>query len=1072
MRTKSFVGGGLLRLALVLPIVAFAMAQAIGQTQGPVITSARLEGTNIVVTVSVPDGIRRVTLECRDRLSGGTWAPRSVSRLDSSGGIVTFRLPRSRQIEMMRVRGDFTEPLPATFFTGTNEFFEAVSGESAVGPRGPMTPLNADVGTAPVQEPREVVESDIWKIRGQTLYFFNQLRGLQAIDLTNPDQPRVRGTLELPAVGEDMYLLGEKHVVLLARNGCSYNESEVVIGVDNGGSPAVTARLPVDGSIVESRLVGTALYVSSLTYRPTATGGGNIWESGTLVSGFDLSNPEAPVTRGSLWLSGYGMVVSATDRLLFVATQDPVDYWQSIVRTIDITSPDGSLRLYETVKTAGRVPDKFKLNWDGGILTTISEDWRPVAGRRLTTFVETFRLPDPRSMGPVGVVKLGQLEVGRGEQLFATRFNGKQLYIVTFFRIDPLWVIDLSNPATPKVAGSVDVPGWSTFIQPLGDRLVTIGVESNRVAVSLFGVANPAAPVLLDRVRLGRNYSFSEANFDEKAFSVLSGEGLILVPFSGDTTNGYASSVQLIDLKATSLTARGIIEHQFQPRRATVYSNRILSVSGWELLSVDATDRDRPTVKSSVPLAWPVDRVFLQGNYLVELGGAGGFSWWRTSDQPTLRVALAEAPNNSVTLVDLEDLAVLGATQRDSRLYVIQGPQGWFFSPFAVDAVATPASDTPQTKLVLTIFDLSGLPAVQKLGKVEASLSGFGFSELKATWPKPDLLVFSGGSGFVGWPCLLCPVPLAMDAGLRWPWFPVGGGGRLLAFDVADASAPQLAADVDLGANIWANFSNPFSANGMVYLSHQTSVFFDGPVKETPNDETPKVSPDEGIVGSPGPIVGPIPIGWWVTRSYLDVVDFADARNPVVRQPVNIPGQLNGISHGGSLLYTVGTHWSSNTANAWVEYLDASAYDGVSAHLVDSLALSGYWPRALLVSGTNVFIGWPSDAAGSGLAGVTNAPTLQTYYLSDAGKLTRSGLVVLKTPITALAAFGDLLAGQQSDNSVRLFDASAGGAPRTVGEGRPAGCQWFDLGHADGALGRGLWLPLGAYGVSKVAAEP
>ena len=88
-----------------------------------------------------------------------------------------------------------------------------------------------------------------------------------------------------------------------------------------------------------------------------------------------------------------------------------------------------------------------------------------------------------------------------------------------------------------------------------------------------------AVPALLSRVRLGRNYSYSEANWDEKAFSVLPDAGLILVPFTGDTTNGYASSVQLVDLHRDSVVARGVIEHAFQPRRATLYTDRILSIS-------------------------------------------------------------------------------------------------------------------------------------------------------------------------------------------------------------------------------------------------------------------------------------------------------------------------------------------------------------------------------------------------------------------------------------------------------------------------------------------------------------
>ena len=114
--------------------------------------------------------------------------------------------------------------------------------------------------------------------------------------------------------------------------------------------------------------------------------------------------------------------------------------------------------------------------------------------------------------------------------------------------------------------------------------------------MSLFDVKDPAKPSLLSKVPLGDNYSWSEVNSDEKALTVLPDAGLILVPYQGNTTNGYASRVQLIDLGATSLTARGAIEHRLQPRRATVHGNRVLSISGRELITVDATDRTRLTL--------------------------------------------------------------------------------------------------------------------------------------------------------------------------------------------------------------------------------------------------------------------------------------------------------------------------------------------------------------------------------------------------------------------------------------------------------------------------------------------
>src|SRR6185436_3492615 len=145
-------------------------------------------------------------------------------------------------------------------------------------------------------------------------------------------------------------------------------------------------------------------------------------------------------------------------------------------------------------------------------------------------------------------------------------------------------------------------------------------------------------------------FSWSEANWDEKAFSVLPDAKLILVSFSGDTaTNGYAASVQLVDLGDRTLSARGIIEHKFQPRRATLHDTRVLSISGEELLSVDISDRDAPAVKGNTALAWAVDRLFLHGNYLLEIGGS---QIWGTG-QPVLRVTTPEDPNTVVGYLNL-----------------------------------------------------------------------------------------------------------------------------------------------------------------------------------------------------------------------------------------------------------------------------------------------------------------------------------------------------------------------------------------------------------------------------------
>jgi hypothetical protein len=107
-----------------------------------------------------------------------------------------------------------------------------------------------------------------------------------------------------------------------------------------------------------------------------------------------------------------------------------------------------------------------------------------------------------------------------------------------------------------------------------------------------------------------------------------------------------------------------------------------------------------------------------------------------------------------------------------------------------------------------------------------------------------------------------------MSFGRLWPQPMQNGGGRLLAFDVSSSTAPTLLSDLDLATNGGWNFSNPFATDGLVYLSHQSFVEL----------ETTNTVSDTNVVI----------FNWWqprFQRSYLDVVDYTDARQPTVRPP-------------------------------------------------------------------------------------------------------------------------------------------------------------------------------------------
>ena len=60
--------------------------------------------------------------------------------------------------------------------------------------------------------------------------------------------------------------------------------------------------------------------------------------------------------------------------------------------------------------------------------------------------------------------------LGKGEQIRAVRYFGDIAAVVTFRQTDPLYLLDLSGE--PRVVGELKVPGFSTYLHPLGNGLL------------------------------------------------------------------------------------------------------------------------------------------------------------------------------------------------------------------------------------------------------------------------------------------------------------------------------------------------------------------------------------------------------------------------------------------------------------------------------------------------------------------------------------------------------------------------------------------------------------------------
>lgn len=164
--------------------------------------------------------------------------------------------------------------------------------------------------------------------------------------------------------------------------------------------------------------------------------------------------------------------------------------------------------------------------------------------------------------------------LGKGETIYAVRFMGDKGYVVTFRQIDPLYVLDLSDPTAPSAVGELEIPGYSTYMHPIEDNhLLTIGRDvdlggmDRGLKLEIFDVRDPADPKSVLTEIIGNDWGTgSEALYDHKAFIYFAARKLLAIPVSGwgEVENGrreYQSALHVFRISPTSITPLGEISH-------------------------------------------------------------------------------------------------------------------------------------------------------------------------------------------------------------------------------------------------------------------------------------------------------------------------------------------------------------------------------------------------------------------------------------------------------------------------------------------------------------------------------
>lgn len=180
--------------------------------------------------------------------------------------------------------------------------------------------------------------------------------------------------------------------------------------------------------------------------------------------------------------------------------------------------------------------------------------------RVATTKGHVIRSGNSTSQSQVSVIDVSKDEMpvvssvtdlGLGERIYAVRFIGERGYVVTFKKVDPLYVIDLSNPLEPEAAGELKIPGFSTYLHPLDEEhVIGLGFDAydegsfawtQGIKLALFDVSDPSNPVEVSHRVIGTRGTYSPAVEEHHAFTLDSKRGLLALPIDLYENSGCPS---------------------------------------------------------------------------------------------------------------------------------------------------------------------------------------------------------------------------------------------------------------------------------------------------------------------------------------------------------------------------------------------------------------------------------------------------------------------------------------------------------------------------------------------------
>lgn len=436
-----------------------------------------------------------------------------------------------------------------------------------------------------------VDEADIVKTDGEYIYVLKD-GTVRIVKAYTPDEMEevavvdFSGDVQSWYGAESMYVDDDKLVVVSSgygdiAYGLSYEDSYgnssltsvYVYDISDKSEPELERKVAFEGSHLSSRKVDDTVYLVTNKYvwsyydddpivplQRDSADGDEVVESATCTSvyydpqsrGTDLTTIAAIPVDDTKAAVDEEVIIGSTSEIyasrdnLYLA-DSTYDWWwgydyEEETRLHKFSLDGNDVEHEADGAVPGRILNQFSMDEHEGnfrVATTVGQVWNDTSSNNVYILDEDLD-------------QIGDIEnIAPKERIYSTRFMGDRLYMVTFKKVDPFFVIDLEDPTDPEILGELKIPGYSNYLHPLDENHI-IGFGKDTVdptdeeadefwstvdfawfqgmKMAIFDVTDVNDPVELHKEIIGDRGTSSELLWNHKALMIDTDKGVMAFP--------------------------------------------------------------------------------------------------------------------------------------------------------------------------------------------------------------------------------------------------------------------------------------------------------------------------------------------------------------------------------------------------------------------------------------------------------------------------------------------------------------------------------------------------------------